>query len=116
MQYFIKTREIETQPVTPTEYSDVDTFGLHHLHGSRDKVGDLAVEVIIIVDLCHLHVQLTADRVETTGLYGDGGNYVHGWVRKKTYLEKTQEGRGRETDRSRLTTLSTNWSNAELIH
>lgn len=116
MQDFIKTREMETQPVTPTEYSDVDTFGLHHLHGSRDRVGDLTVEVFINVVLCHLHAQVTPDRVQKTGLCGDGENYVHGWVRKKTYLEKTQEGRGRETDRSHLTTLSTKWSNVELIH
>lgn len=107
---------METQPMTPTEYSDVDTFGLHHLNGCRDKVGDLAVEVFINVGLCHLHVQVTPNRVQTTGLCGDGESYVHSWLRKKHIWKKTQEGRGRETDRSRLTTLSTKWSNVELIY
>lgn len=93
--------------VTLTVYSDINPLGLCHSGSSRDKVGDLAVELIIFVRLHHLHVEITTNWIQPTGLSRYTGHDFH-W-KAKTFgkaQDKGRKGRGMKKPKAQ-STLST---------
>ncbi len=67
-----------------TVNSDFNSVGLGHPGSSRNKVGNLTVEIIIFVLLHNLQAQLTRNRVQTAGFSCDAGHYFHPWKAQNT--------------------------------
>lgn len=95
----IQTKEkSEKRAAELTEHGDVDTGRLHHLGHAGDKVGELAVEAVVVDLLCHCHAQLTRDREQAVGLGEDCGSDDHFWrarERRSMFQGKTVNREGR---------------------
>lgn len=80
-----------------TVYSDVNAVGLGHPDSSRNKVADLAVEVVIFVLFNHLQTQFAPDWEQTAGFSRDAGLDYNLWVKPQRDTRKGKK-KGRKMD------------------